>query len=115
MNAYDVLKERGFVQDASEPVAGLRQMLEEPTTYYVGFDPTATSLHVGNLVGVMAMSHLQRLGHRPIVVVGGGPALVGDPSGKTSTRAVLSPEQIETNQAAIGAQLARYFEVGGDR
>ncbi len=109
MNAYDVLVERGYVQDASEPVDGLRQMLERPTTFYVGYDPTAPSLHVGNLVGVMAMSHLQRLGHRPIVVVGGGTALVGDPSGKTSTRAVLTPEQIQTNLAAIRQQLAHYF------
>ena len=115
MNAYDVLAERGYVQDASEPVAGLRQMLERPTTFYVGFDPTAASLHVGNLVGVMAMSQLQRLGHRPIVVVGGGTALVGDPSGKTATRAVLTPEQIETNLAAIREQLARYFDFADDR
>ena len=99
-NAYDVLVERGYVKDVSD-ADGLRRALERPTRFYVGFDPTATSLHVGNLVPVMAMGQLQRLGHRPIVVVGGGTALVGDPSGKTSTRAVLTLEQIHTNLAAI--------------
>lgn len=113
-NAYDVLVERGYVKDVSD-ADGLRRALERPTTFYVGFDPTATSLHVGNLVPVMAMGQLQRLGHRPVVVVGGGTALVGDPSGKTSTRAVLTLEQIHTNLAAIRHQLAHYFVFENDR
>jgi tyrosyl-tRNA synthetase len=113
-NAYDVLVERGYVKDVSD-ADGLRRALVQPTTFYVGFDPTATSLHVGNLVPVMAMGQLQRLGHRPVVVVGGGTALVGDPSGKTSTRAVLTPEQIRTNLAAIRQQLAHYFVFENDR
>ena len=113
-NAYDVLVERGYVKDVSD-ADGLRRALERPTTFYVGFDPTATSLHVGNLVPVMAMGQLQRLGHRPMVVVGGGTALVGDPSGKTPTRAVLTLEQIRTNLAAIRQQLAHYFVFEDDR
>src|SRR5919199_1604768 len=108
MNAYDVLVERGYVKDVSD-AEGLRRALEQPVTFYAGFDPTAASLTVGHLVPVMAMAQLQRLGHRPIVVVGGGTALVGDPSGKTATRAVLAPEQIQTNLGAIREQLAHYF------
>jgi tyrosyl-tRNA synthetase len=107
-NAFDVLVERGFVKDVSEADA-LRRALSQPITFYCGFDPTAPSLHAGNLVPVMAMAHLQQHGHRPIVVVGGGTALVGDPSGKTATRAVLAPEDIRANLAGIREQLARYF------
>lgn len=113
-NAYDVLVERGFVKDVSD-AEGLRRALEQPLTYYAGFDPTASSLTVGHLVPVMAMAHLARLGHRPIVVVGGGTALVGDPSGKTATRAVLTPEQIKANLEPIRAQLSRYFSMDEGR
>jgi tyrosyl-tRNA synthetase len=113
-NAYDVLVERGFVKDVSD-AEGLQRALEQPLTYYAGFDPTASSLTVGHLVPVMAMAHLARLGHRPIVVVGGGTALVGDPSGKTATRAVLTPEQIKANLEPIRAQLGRYFSMDEGR
>ncbi|HZR99010.1 MAG TPA: tyrosine--tRNA ligase [Chloroflexota bacterium] len=113
-NALDVLQERGYVKDVTDE-AGLRRALERPITFYAGFDPTASSLTVGHLVPVMAMAQLQRLGHRPIVVVGGGTALVGDPSGKTATRAVLTPEQIEANLVPIRAQLSRYFTFEGGR
>ncbi|HEY7067139.1 MAG TPA: tyrosine--tRNA ligase [Chloroflexota bacterium] len=113
-NAFDVLKERGFVKDVSDE-EGLRRALEQPITFYAGFDPTANSLTLGHLVPVMAMAHLQRHGHRPIAVVGGGTALVGDPSGKTATRAVLTPEQIAANLVPIRAQLSRYFSFEGER
>src|SRR5579884_771040 len=113
-NALDVLKERGYVKDVTDE-AGLRRALEQPITLYAGFDPTASSLTVGHLVPVMAMAHLQRCGHRPIVVVGGGTALVGDPSGKTATRAVLSPEQIAANLVPIREQLSRYFTFDNGR
>lgn len=108
MNVLDVLVERGFVKDCSD-ADGLRRALEQPVTFYCGFDPTAPSLQAGNLVPVMAMAHLQRAGHRPIVVVGGGTALVGDPSGKTATRAVLAPDEIKANLGSIRQQLAHYF------
>ena len=113
-NAYDVLVERGYVKDVSD-VDGLREALARPLTFYVGFDPTAASLHVGNLVPVMAMAQLQRHGHRPIVLLGGGTTLVGDPSGKTATRTVPTPEQIQANLPAIREQLTRFFafEPGG--
>jgi tyrosyl-tRNA synthetase len=107
-NAYDVLVERGFVKDVSD-ADGLRRALERPSTFYAGFDPTSSSLTVGHLVPVMTMAHLARHSHRPIVVVGGGTALVGDPSGKTATRAVLTPEQIKANLGPMREQLAHYF------
>ena len=84
MGAFDVLQERGFVQQFT---AGAKELLDaEQVTFYVGFDPTGDSLHVGHLLPVMAMAHLQRAGHRPIAVVGGGTAMVGDPSGKDEMR-----------------------------
>ncbi|MBX5492298.1 MAG: tyrosine--tRNA ligase [Chloroflexi bacterium] len=109
MNAFDVLRERGFVKDCSDE-RGLRAALERPITVYCGYDPTAPSLHVGHLIPTMALAHLQRLGHRPIALVGGGTALVGDPSGKTAARAVLTPEEIAANIEPIRAQLSRYFD-----
>jgi tyrosyl-tRNA synthetase len=111
-NAYDVLVERGFAKDVSD-ADGLRRALERPVTFYCGFDPTAASLHVGNLVPVMAMCQLQRHGHRPIVVVGGGTALVGDPAGKTATRNVLAPAEIRANLESIRAQLAHFLSFEG--
>ncbi len=113
-NAFDVLCERGFVKDHTDADA-LRRALERPITFYAGFDPTAPSLTVGHLVPVMAMAHLARHGHRPIVVVGGGTALVGDPSGKTATRAVLTPEEVRANMVPIREQLGRYFSFENGR
>ena len=79
MNAYDVLKERGFVEQVSDE-DNVRAMLERPITCYVGFDTTADSLHAGSLVPIMALAHMQRCGHRVIVLIGGGTTLIGDPS-----------------------------------
>jgi tyrosyl-tRNA synthetase len=79
-------------------------------TGYIGFDPTAASLHVGNLLVMMALAHLQRQGHTPIALVGGGTGLIGDPSGKTAERALLTAEQVEANVAGIRAQLARFLD-----
>jgi tyrosyl-tRNA synthetase len=81
-NVYDILEERGFIEQSTE-AAACRQLLENPSTCYIGFDPTASSLHVGSLLPIMSLAHMQRCGHRPIALVGGGTALVGDPSGKT--------------------------------
>ena len=106
-----VLTERGLLQDATPGLAD--RLARGPVTAYAGFDPTADSLHVGNLVPVMALGWLQRLGGRPIVLVGGGTALVGDPSGKRSERPMLSMEAIDANAAAIGAQLARFLDFEG--
>jgi tyrosyl-tRNA synthetase len=106
-----VLRDRGFVQQAT---AGLEARLASgPVTGYVGFDPTADSLHVGNLVPVMALAWLQRTGGTPIALVGGGTGMIGDPSGKRQERPVLPVEQIDANAAAIRAQLARFLDFDG--
>src|SRR5688572_12006106 len=106
------LAARGFVQDVT-PHLEARLKTGLPITGYVGFDPTADSLHVGNLVPVMALAWLQRLGGRPIILVGGGTGLVGDPSGKRSERPMLPLEQIQANAAALRTQLSRFVSFEG--
>jgi tyrosyl-tRNA synthetase len=109
-DVFRQLSERGFVKQVTGSTEKLEELLgAPPVCFYVGFDPTADSLHCGHLLPVMAMAHLQRLGHRPIAVVGGGTAMVGDPSGKTEMRRLLSREEIETNSRGIEAQLRRYL------
>lgn len=108
--AMDVLIERGFVQDVSDG-EGLAQAMERPIAYYSGFDPTANSLHVGHLLSVMTMRVLQRCGHVPIALVGGGTARIGDPSGKTVSRPILSGEEIDANGAGFREQLSRYLDL----
>ncbi|MFN8652003.1 MAG: tyrosine--tRNA ligase [Gemmatimonadales bacterium] len=106
----DDLRARGFVQDATPGLA--ERLATGPITGYVGFDPTADSLHVGNLVPVMGLAWLQRAGGTPIVLVGGGTGMVGDPSGKRSERPVLSVEQIDHNVARIQRQLEQFLDFG---
>jgi len=108
-NVYDTLQSRGFVEQVSDE-AGLRAKLEQPTTCYVGYDPTASSLHVGNLFTIMALAHMQRHGHRPIAIVGGGTGMIGDPSGKTEMRQLLTAERIEENLQAIKGQIGRLVD-----
>jgi tyrosyl-tRNA synthetase len=104
----DTLKARGFLQDAT---AGLAERLREgPVTAYVGFDPTADSLHVGSLVPVMGAAWLQRSGHTPIILIGAGTGMVGDPSGKRAERPVLPVEQIDRNAQSIQRQLAHFLD-----
>jgi tyrosyl-tRNA synthetase len=106
------LAARGFVQDATP---GLPERLQQgPVTAYVGFDPTADSLHVGSLVPTMGLAWLQRFGHTPIALVGGGTGMVGDPSGKREERPVMSLEQIDRNAQGIGRQLSRFLSFEGD-
>ena len=115
LGPLEYLQARGYVQDVTDP-DGLRAAFAAGTvTAYIGFDPTATSLHVGNLVGIMMLASLQRFGHRPIALGGGGTALVGDPSGKTSARALIAPEDIETNLAGVLRQFARHLDFEGGR
>ena len=108
------LRWRGLLYQHTEGVTGLLQ--RGVASGYVGFDPTAASLHVGNLVPIMALVHLQRSGHRPIALVGGGTGLIGDPSGRDSERALLSVEQVDANVRGIRAQLERFlnFEDSGN-
>jgi len=108
-NAFDTLLERGFVAQVSD-ADGLRAALaDRSVTLYIGFDSTATSLHAGSLVPIMAMLHMQRAGHRPIALVGSGTTMVGDPSGKTEMRQMLSEDEIRANGARIHAQSDRYL------
>lgn len=110
MNVLDVLKERGFIEQTTHD-AELNVFLEQSGgTCYIGFDPTASSLHVGSLVPIMSLAHMQRAGHRPIALVGGGTGLVGDPSGKTEMRKLLTPELVEENAAGIKKQLSRFID-----
>lgn len=110
MNFVDVLSERGLVAQTTD--TAIRERFATPQTGYIGFDPTADSLHVGSLVPIMALHWLQRLGHRPLVVVGGATALVGDPSGKSSMRQMLTREQVQANAQAIAAQIGRFVRFG---
>jgi len=107
--ALTTFLERGYFEQASDFAAIDAAMAAGMVTFYVGYDPTGNSLHVGHLVQVMAMRALQRAGHRPIVIVGGGTASVGDPSGKSEARKLLSRAEIEANAAALRAQLARFL------
>src|SRR5437773_11753742 len=108
MNLYDELLWRGMVYDATE---GLPDILaKERVTAYIGFDPTAASLHVGSLLPIMALARLQRFGHTPIAIAGGGTGLIGDPSGKTQERQLLTNEQVEINLAGIKEQLSRFLD-----
>src|SRR6478672_4627102 len=107
---FDELTWRGLVYDATEGVAPL--LATERVTAYIGFDPTASSLHVGSLLTVMGLARLQRFGHTPIALVGGGTGLIGDPSGKSQERQLLLPAQVAENVAGIRAQLERFLDFG---
>ncbi|MFH1707865.1 MAG: tyrosine--tRNA ligase [Planctomycetota bacterium] len=111
-NVFDTLKERGFIYQTTDDAGLLGLLGRDKVTFYIGYDPTATSLHAGNLLTIMAAAHMQRAGHKPIMIVGGGTGMVGDPSGKTEMRKMLTMDDIETNVAAIRAQLARYIDFG---
>ncbi len=111
----DALDARGFVAQVSDRADLARTLAASSITAYCGYDATASSLHVGNLVTIMLLAHLQRAGHRPIVVIGGGTTMVGDPSGKTSARAMLSVEQIRRNMASIREQFGRYLDFADGR
>jgi tyrosyl-tRNA synthetase len=108
MDVYGEFEWRGLIHTATE---GAREVLaREKVTGYIGFDPSAPSLHVGSLLVVMVLAHLQRAGHSPIGLVGGGTGLIGDPSGKTAERQLLTPERVEENVAGIRQQVARFLD-----
>ena len=108
-HVLDILKERGFLAQMTFPEE-LYEQLKEPTTFYVGFDPTADSLHIGHYIPIMAMAHMQRAGHRPIALMGGGTAMIGDPSGKTDMRKMMTVETIDDNVEHIRAQMSRFLD-----
>jgi len=108
------LRERGFVQQISDEAALAALLAKGPLTFYAGFDPTASSLHVGSMIPLMAMAHLARAGHRPVAVLGGGTAMIGDPSGKTELRQMLTLETIQLNRLAIEPQVRRFLTDAAD-
>lgn len=115
VNPYDIFTERGFVYQCTDE-DGLRDIFEsEKVTAYIGFDATADSLHVGSLVPIMALAWLQRTGHRPLAIVGGGTTMVGDPSGKTEARQLLSRQDIRHNMECLKTQLSRFINFDEDR
>jgi tyrosyl-tRNA synthetase len=114
-NLLEVLRERGFIEQTTHEEE-LKAYLEEgKATCYIGFDPTASSLHVGSLVPIMSLAHMQRHGHRPIALVGGGTGLVGDPSGKTEMRQLLTTEMVDKNTIGIKKQLSRFLDFKEDK
>ena len=112
MHVLDMLKERGFVAQVTFEEDLYKAMEKGPVTFYLGIDPTADSLHVGHFMPIIMASHLQKAGHRPIILCGGGTAMIGDPSGKTDMRKMLTKETIAANVAAIQKQLSRFMEFG---
>jgi tyrosyl-tRNA synthetase len=111
---YDVFIERGFVEKVTDEEK-VPEILEGKVTCYIGFDPTASSFHVGNLVPIMALAHMQRYGHRPIALAGGGTGLVGDPSGKDEMRQILTYEEIAKNAEAQKKQFSRFLDFSNNK
>ena len=111
-NVLDTLRERGFLAQITYEDELYKQLEKEPTTFYVGFDPTATSLHFGHFIPIIAMAHMQRAGHIPIALVGGGTAMIGDPSGRTDMRSMMTKETIAHNCACFKKQMERFIEFG---
>ena len=115
MSVFDVLQERGFIKQLSHEEE-IKELLEkEKVTFYIGFDPTADSLHVGHFIALMLMSHMQKAGHRPICLLGGGTVMVGDPSGKDDMRKMLTPEFIAHNIACFKKQMSRFIDFTDDK
>ena len=111
---FDVYTERGFIEQVTDE-GKLRELLKSRVTCYIGFDPTASSFHVGNLVPIMALAQMQRHGHRPIALVGAGTGLVGDPSGKDQMRRLLTREEIDQNAVAQKKQFSRFLDFSKDQ
>src|SRR6267142_4763185 len=111
MNILDELQWRGLLADCTDPQALARRLGEGPLTLYCGFDPTSDSLHVGSLVPLLGLRRFQLSGHHPIAVAGGATGLIGDPSGKTSERQLLTKEILDRNIASVKPQLGRFLDL----
>ena len=115
MGVFDELKRRGMIAQMTNEEK-IRDLLNnEKISFYIGFDPTADSLHVGHFVQIMVMAHMQRAGHRPIVILGNGTGMVGDPSGKSDMRKMLTPEQVDHNANCFKAQMSGLIDFSEDR
>lgn len=114
-NPYDILKERGFINQSTDETAIKKLLSKQKVNFYIGFDPTASSLHVGNLTGLMAAANLQKQGHKPIILVGGGTGLVGDPSGKDKARPIMTRAEINKNAQTIKKQVSKVIDFKENR
>lgn len=110
-NVFDVLKERGYIKQTVYEDELYQMLGNESVTFYTGYDPTADSLHVGHFVTLMAMAHMQRAGHRPIVLIGGGTGMIGDPSGRTDMRTMMTRETVAHNVECFKKQMSRFIDV----
>ena len=115
MSVFDELQRRGYIKQLTHEDEIKKALEEEKVTFYIGFDPTADSLHVGHFIAMMFMAHMQRAGHKPIALVGGGTAMIGDPSGKTDMRSMLSREDIENNIVGIKKQMEKFIDFSDDK
>ncbi|WP_055666823.1 tyrosine--tRNA ligase [Desnuesiella massiliensis] len=114
-SVYNTLLERGYIKQLTHETEIKEALEKEKITFYIGFDPTADSLHVGHFIALMFMSHMQKAGHRPIALIGGGTAMIGDPSGKTDMRKMLTKEDIEHNVSSIKKQMAKFIDFSEDK
>ncbi|MDF9409577.1 tyrosine--tRNA ligase [Pelotomaculum isophthalicicum JI] len=114
-SVYDTLLERGYIKQMTHEEPLINLLKNEKVTFYIGFDPTADSLHVGHFLQLMVMSYMQKAGHRPIALIGGGTAMVGDPSGKTDMRKMMTPETIRHNSECFKKQLSRFIDFNEER
>ncbi len=114
-NVFDILKERGFIEQITHEEEVRDLLGKEKVTFYIGFDPTADSLHVGHFVQIMVMMHMQKAGHTPIALLGGGTAKVGDPTGKTDMRKMLVEDMIAENAQNFRKQMEKYLVLDGEK
>ena len=113
-NVFDVLKERGFIKQTVYEEDLYKLLGSESVPFYVGFDPTADSLHIGHYIPIMAMAWMQRYGHKPVALIGGGTAMIGDPTGRTDLRQMLTKEQINSNIERFKVQMSRFIDFNGE-
>lgn len=113
-NVFDILEQRGYVEQMTHPKEIKELFGKESVPFYIGIDPTADSLHIGHFVSLMVASHMQKCGHKPIILVGGGTATIGDPSGKTDMRRMMSREEINSNVEAIRKQVEKFVSFEGE-
>ena len=113
-NVFEVLTERGYIEQLTHPEEIKKMLDNKSISFYIGFDPTADSLHVGHFISLMVASHMQKAGHRPIILIGGGTASIGDPSGKTDMRRMMSREEIDHNVECFKKQISRFLSFEGE-